>query len=128
MQNAAARLLVGAKKYDSVTTHLQNLHWLPIEYRITFKILLLVYKALNDQAPAYLKELLTTYHSVKNLRSANGNLLIEARISASYGDRAFSVAGPKLWNCLPCNIKSCDSLATFKSSLKTHLFKKAFKC
>ena len=128
VQNAAARMLVGAKKFDSVTIHLKNLHWLPIEHRITFKILLLVYKALNDQAPAYLQELLLPYHPARNLRSATENLLIEARTSTSYGDRAFSVAGPKLWNSLPSDIKNCDSLNMFKRLLKTHLFRKAFKC
>ena len=44
-----------------------------------------------------------------------------------YGDRAFSVAGPTLWNALTKNIRLCATLAAFKTSLKTYLFKKAYK-
>ena len=45
----------------------------------------------------------------------------------TYGDRAFSIAGPKLWNDLPLEIRKCASVATFKQSLKTFLFKLAYR-
>ncbi len=51
--NAAARVLTRSRKYDHITPILQSLHWLPIKFRISYKILLLAYKALNDLAPAY---------------------------------------------------------------------------
>ncbi len=54
VQNAAARVLTRSRKYDLITPILQSLHWLPIKFRISYKILLLAYKALNDLAPAYL--------------------------------------------------------------------------
>ncbi len=38
------------------------------------------------------------------------------------GDRAFSKAGPVLWNKLSLHIQSAKSLISFKCSLKTHLF------
>ncbi len=41
---------------------LQSLHWLPIKYHISYKILLLTYKALNSLAPAYLTSLLSRYN------------------------------------------------------------------
>ena len=44
----------------------------------------------------------------------------------TYGDRAFSVAGPKLWNELPIEIKNSNNVDSFKRKLKTHLFKAAF--
>ncbi len=50
VQNAAARLLTGAKKHDHITPILASLHWLPVSFRIQFKILLIVFKALNGQA------------------------------------------------------------------------------
>ncbi len=52
VQNAAARVLTRSRKYDHITPILQSLHWLPIKFRISYKILLLAYKALNDLAPA----------------------------------------------------------------------------
>ena len=45
----------------------------------------------------------------------------------TYGDRAFSVAAPKLWNDLPLEIKLNPSVAGFKSHLETHLFRIAFR-
>ena len=126
VQNAAARMLMGACKYQEATPLLQRLHWLPIEYRIIFKILLLAYKSLNDEGPVYLKELLIEYVPSRKLRSASEGLLVEPRTSSVYGDRAFSVIAPKLWNTLPNDIKDSSSVDIFKRSLKTYLFKKAF--
>ena len=51
VQNAAARMLMSYKKYDHITPVLINLHWLPVRYRINFKILLLTFKALYGMAP-----------------------------------------------------------------------------
>ena len=44
----------------------------------------------------------------------------------TYGDRAFSVAGPKLWNQLPLSIRELSSVDNFKKSLKTYLFRLAY--
>jgi len=46
----------------------------------------------------------------------------------TFGDRAFSVAGPKLWNSLPAHIKQAENFIAFRKALKTYLFKKAFNC
>jgi hypothetical protein len=48
MQNVAAKLVLGRRRMDSSRQSLADLHWLPIEYRIRYKICLLVYKCLND--------------------------------------------------------------------------------
>ena len=58
-QNAAARLIFQKSKYYHVRPLLYNLHWLPVKFRIDFKILLLTYKAINGLAPFYLQELIT---------------------------------------------------------------------
>ncbi len=68
VQNAAARVLTRSRKYDYITPILQSLHWLPIKFRISYKILLLAYKALNDLAPAYLTNLLSRYNPTRSLR------------------------------------------------------------
>ena len=47
-------------------------------------------------------------------------------VKTRYGDRAFSVAAPKLWNTLPPKIQNASSLQTFKTMLKTHLFKSLY--
>jgi len=112
-----------SKKDDSITNILKNLHWLPITARIHYKLLLTIYKSLNGLGPSYLKDLLESYQPSRTLRSKNKKLLMEPRTKTkNYGDRAFSVLGPKLWNSIPLSIRNSDSLVSFKKDLKTFLF------
>ena len=127
VQDYAARLLTGTRKYDSITPILKELHWLPVAERIHYKILLLTFKSLNNLAPFNLKELLTPYVPTRTLRSSNEGFLRVPRCNLrTYGDRAFSHIAPTLWNSLPEDMRTCKSLNTFKSQLKTFLFKRIF--
>ena len=95
IQNTAAGLVTRTKKFENITPILRKLHWLPIKARIDFKLLLITFKALHGQAPAYLSELLNRYTPTRNLRSSGGNLLVIPKsFMKGYGDRAFSVAAP----------------------------------
>ena len=51
--NTVARIITFTCKYDHISPVLVRLHWLPVSYRIRFKVLLLTYKALNDLSPEY---------------------------------------------------------------------------
>ena len=126
--NAAARLIMVANKYHSITPILKELHWLPIEQRIIFKINLITFKCLNNLAPPYLKELLTLYRPNRTLRSSSDKLrLVTVPYNLkTYGYRSYSVQAPILWNSLPFHIRSADSINSFKSKLKTYLFKSAY--
>ncbi len=127
VQNAAARVLTRSRKYDHITPILHSLHWLPIKFHISYKILLLTYKALNGSAPAYLTSPLSCYNPSCSLRSQNSGLLVVPRIAKSTkGGRAFSHLAPKLWNSLPDNSQGSDTLSLFKSRLKAHFFSQAF--
>ena len=131
VQNRAARLClkVSRRERHSSISLLRRLHWLPISYRIDFKILLMTFKCLHGLAPKYLSDCLQTLPSSRLRRSMYQNLLVIPRArTKTYGDRAFSVAAPRLWNNLPVTIRSCDTLSSFKSSLKTHLCDEAFNC
>ena len=96
-----------------------------IKFRIQFKVLLLVYKALNGLAPKYIKELLVPYKPRRHLRSEAKGLLDEPRTRLKFGDRAFSISAPRLWNALPQHLKDSTSCQAFKKCLKTHLFRLA---
>ena len=77
IQNAAARVLTGTRIRDHISPVLASLHWLPVKFRIEFKILLLLtYKALHGQAPSYLKELIVPYYPTRTLHSLNAGLLV----------------------------------------------------
>ena len=127
IQNASAHVLTRAGIRDHISPILASLHWLPVKLRIEFKILLLTYKALNDRAPSYLKDLIVPYYPNRTLRSQNAGLLVVPKISKSrIGARAFSHQAPLLWNHLPLSVREADTLSTFKSRLKTFLFDKAY--
>ena len=127
VQNCAARLVKRCPKYAHASPLLMELHWLPVEQRIIFKLLLLVFKSLNNLAPLYINELLYRYSPSRNLRSANQCLLVIHRSNQStYGDRAFSAAASKLWNTLPISVRQSRTLSIFKRNVKTHLFRQAF--
>ena len=124
LQNSAARLVARTKKSEHITPVLINLHWLPVQQRIIFKLLLNTYKALKGLTPDYLSTPLTVYKPARSLRSsAAKNLSVPKSRTTTYGDRSFACACPKLWNQLPQHIKLSETLESFKSRLKTHLFK-----
>ncbi len=75
VQNAAARFLTRTKKRERITPVLVSLHWLPVEFRIEFKVLLMVFKALHGFSPKYIAELLIPYQNSRNLRSWNQMIL-----------------------------------------------------
>ena len=131
IQNRAARLCLSIPRRDRVPvlTLLRTLHWLPVSFRIDFKILLLTFKCLNGLAPTYLSELLSVRNASRTTRSAGEMLLdIPKSNTKSWGDRSFAVCAPRLWNGLPLFVRSAESVSSFKSTLKSHLFRLAFNC
>ena len=123
LQNWAARLVFEVGRSHSPQPLLHSLHWLPIQKRIIFKLLLYVYKSLNNQAPRYISECLTVYIPSRNLRSSNHNLQLSYPITQNLaGDRTFTVSASKLWNNLPLTIRQSVSTNSFKKALKAQLF------
>ena len=81
---------------------------------------LMVFKAINGQAPSYLSDLLHPHSATRSLRSSNKGLLHIPRSRLKLkGDRAFAVAAPRLWNQLPPDIRDAPSIYAFKSRLKS---------
>ena len=125
-QNIAVRVVTRTRIRDHITPVLMNLHWLPVEHRIQYKLLIQVYKALNGLAPEYITDLLQAYVPTRSMRSAGTHLLLEPKTTTRWGARAFSKAAPSLLNTLPTTIRTAASLASFKIGLKTYLFKAPF--
>lgn len=127
VQNTAARIVKRIPRKEHITPVLRELHWLPMESRLQYKILLHTYKALHGKSPAYISQMLQPYVPTRTLRSESQSLLcIPKTRTVRYGDRSFHKASPTIWNTLPDNIKTSDSVATFKRKLKTFLFKRTF--
>ena len=134
LQNMCAKLVLKKNKYSSSMNALYDLHWLPIQARIDFKILTIVHTCLYGDAPDYLKELLKKKQKPKRtLRSNTSNhidldLIIPFNSKKTFGDQSFSFMGPYLWNNLPYNLKSIVQYDNFKRKCKTFLFRKYFNC
>ena len=127
VQNNAARLILRKSKREHVTPLLYQLHWLPIEVRIDFKLAVFGYRFFEDSLPTYLSRNLQIYQPSRCLRSSGESLLVQPkRNTKTYGERSFSFQIPKVWNKLPMSLKKSSSLAVFKKELKTYLFKQYF--
>ena len=127
VQNAAARLVGGLSRYDHITPIMRdNLHWLPIKYRVDFKIATLTYKCLNHMVPNYLSEMCQLVSSSeglsRNRSAARGDLISPAWNTVTFGQRHFQYAAAVVWNNIPLNIRQKQSLISFRKELKTYLF------
>ncbi len=87
IQNASARILTRTRKSEHITPVLRSLHWLPVIFRIDFKVILLVYKSLNGLGPKYIADILTEYKLNRLLRSLRSSQL---RVHTKQGQSAFS--------------------------------------
>ena len=125
VQNSSARLVMRKRRRDHITPVLKELHWLPVNYRIQFKIATLAFRHFDGSLPAYLS--LCTYQSSRTLRSSNEKLLkVPRRNMKTVGERSFSFIAPSVWNALPVSLRNQPTLREFKAGLKTHLFTGAF--
>ena len=116
------------RNFDHISDTLKDLHWLPVEKRIIFKIYLICFKIPKNLAPAdYLVDLI--HEPTRYLRSPSDKwrLVIKPYNLKTYGLRTFSVIAPILWNDLPIDIRSINDVNKFKSKLKTFLFKRVYE-
>ena len=110
----------------TITPLLKQLHWLPVNEIIKFKLSTLTYRALAIHQPPYLASLMHFSNIPRQLRSSTSQQLSIPRTKLNLDNRALSVAAPIIWNELPSTLKYCESLASFRKNLKHYLFKIAF--
>ena len=115
VQNAAVRLITKKRKRESVSEALRELHWLRVEERIWYKILLITYKCISGIAPMCLRELLLPCESRRHI-------LVTPHFGTKYGFRSFQYIAPRMWNELPTHIRLLDTVEKFKKGLKTYIF------
>ena len=116
--------------HTSLTIHLKSLHWLPVKVRSTYKIACLCYHCHSSTAPSYVTDMLhkKPLHT-GNTRSSSYTMPLlnrPAHSMATLGDRSFSFASSSVWNSIPNNVRCAPSLSSFKSRLKTYLFRSVY--
>ncbi len=148
IQNMAARLVFKLPKFTHVTPLMVELHWLPVSYRIKFKLLLYVFKGIHGSAPKYICHMFNFHASqysfrrnsvIEDIQFHNGNiiepiqqnsvfyLIVPKTNRVTFEQRSLAVAGPKLWNSLPIHLRCINAIDDFKKQLKTYYFKLAYK-
>ena len=126
-QNVAAQILTFTRKPEHIRQVHNSLHWLPVSARIEFKVVTMTFKCLHGMAPEYVPEILDIYRPRRVLRSTMALRLCKRRENLkSAGGRSFFIMAQQLFNSLPNNLIKTTSLTTFKSKLKTFLFRKFY--
>ena len=127
VQNAAARVVTKTGKYEHISEKCKDLNWLPVAYRVKYKLNVLTWKALHDQAPEYISDLIHERDHGIDLRMGNSLVLdIPKTNLKSMGDKAFSVVAPKAWNLLPKELRTNGKLQSFKAGLKSLYIREAY--
>jgi len=106
--------------------HHHQLHWLNVPERIEYKLAVMIRRCLEDKAPTYLRDycIPVTPVSSRHLRLVNRHQLTVPRCrQITIGHRAFSVAGPMVWNSLPTEFRDLSvGFGVFRRTVKTILF------
>jgi hypothetical protein len=138
IQNAAARAVSRAKRFNHITPVLKSFHWLRIRERVLFKIISLTYNALQFHKPSYIRDLLTVQ---KSQRTRSSDIItLERPVNPSrlkIIDRSFYFQAPVIWNSLPSTLRQRSdpgsphptlklSPKQFHSNLKTYLFTSSY--
>jgi len=129
-QNVLARVVAQAPSTISPADIRRDLHWLPINHCISYKLSLLTWKALYTAEPSYLSKLISPYVPARTLRSSNTYLLsIPTGVTSHFSLRSFSVSAPSTWNSLPQHIRSIDrQTLNVQASTKVTLLPVCFYC
>jgi len=112
-QNTFAHVVSGKGHTECSSSILKELHWLPVDARIKFKIATLTFKAFNTGNPPYLASLRNQHNLTAQPTSASANLLSVTRCNLSFGTRGFRTAAPTVRNSLPPSVRPCKSFANF---------------
>ena len=129
VMNAADRVIMNLSLRDHVKPALKQLHWLPVEQRITYKLYLFTHHIHTGQAPQYLSDCVYTVSALSGryrLRLTGSVDYVLPRTRTRFGERGFSYCGPAAWNTLPSNLHDISDTGTFRKRLKSVLFHRAY--
>ena len=123
LQKRAARIILLADILTPSLRMFNELQWLSFPRRVQYHSCVMVYKALNNLAPDYVKDLfknVSDKHN-RNTRSVDKALLHIPRFKTNSFENSFSVSAARLWNTIPLEVRTSSNLETFKRSVKNHL-------
>jgi len=104
---------------NSVNT-LHELHWLPVQWHIKFKLASLTFKVMH-MVLHFTSHVFLFLTVLLVFSSSSSNLLKVPLTNLIFGSRSFRTAAPSIWNSLPDSLHSSSTLHTFRRHLKTPL-------
>ena len=122
LQNFAARILTGKRKYDHISPTLKELGWLPIKDMLKLRDVTMVYKCLHGLAPDYLGSKLikrSTIHDYNTRKKDNININLKRTSTAQ---RSFFDHAITSWNNLSEETKNSTSVNSFKCCARKELW------
>lgn len=122
VQNFAARVVLGLRKFDHISQGRRSLRWLDVTEKVLFNDLVLAYKGVNGLAPDYLRKYFVKRSAVHNKNTGGCNDFVIPQCRLSMGQRAFYFRGPREWNGLPDNIRNTKDIDIFKRKLFNNMF------
>ena len=109
LQKRAGRVILGVDTPVSSRIVFTSLHWLPIDFRITYFTAVMTFKALHNLSSSYLCHLfrpLTEMHHLNTRNTSHGNLYTPS-FRTAMGQRSFAYRVVKIWNAVPSSARSC---------------------
>ena len=122
VQNFAARVVLGLRKFDHISQGQRSLRWLDVTEKVLFNDLVLAFKCVNGLAPDYLGKYFVKRSAVHNKNTRGCNNFVVPRCRLSMGQRAFYFRGPREWNGLADNNKNTKEIGSFKRTLFKNMF------
>ena len=95
VQNFAARIVLGLKKFDHISQGIKSLNWLTVEERLYFNNAVMVFKCVNNLVPEYLAHMFVPRSHIHSGVTRSCNLLHIPRCHLSSGQSAFTYRGCK---------------------------------
>ena len=122
VQNFAAQIICGSRKFDHVTPLLKELQWLPIKSQLYLSDVVLAFKCITGSTPTYLSSMFLTRGEVSGRTTRSSQLLQIPLFKSRSGQRTFFHRILSLWNSLDNSFKLCNSAGNFKRKLRAKLF------
>ena len=114
VQNFAARIILGLRKFDHISQGIKSLKWLPVKGRLYLKDGIMMYKCINKLAPDYLADKFVQRSHIHNRNTRSRNQLDIPRCRISTGQRSFVYRGTQLWNSLSYDVRTAKCPKVFK--------------
>ena len=118
VQNFAARIVTGTRKYEHITPMLKELHWLPVAKQLEVRDILMAFKCIKGLAPPSLCNKFSTRRQMHTRNTRNKDKLHIPSFRSATGQRSFSYRAVQLWNDLPESLANIESFNVFKNAIK----------